>query len=90
MWSDQFDVVGGGEMLVQAIAIVGFVADQTLRELFEETRGERGVDEGDFMRPKRWATWTATGRPWRSPIAMILLPLPRRVGPTAEPLFSPR
>jgi len=50
MWSDQFDVVGGGEMLVEAIAIVGFVADQTLRELFEETRGERGVDEGDFMR----------------------------------------
>jgi hypothetical protein len=31
----------------------------------------------------------ATGRPWRSAIAMILLPLPRRVGPTAEPLFSP-
>ena len=35
------------------------------------------------------ATWTARGRPWPSQIAMILLPLPRRVGPTAEPLFSP-
>lgn len=36
------------------------------------------------------ATCTARGRPWPSQIAMILLPLPRRVGPTAAPLFSPR
>ena len=35
------------------------------------------------------ATCTATGRPWRSQIAMILLPLPRRVGPTAAPFFCP-
>jgi hypothetical protein len=36
------------------------------------------------------ATWTAIGRPCRSQIAMILLPFPRRVGPTAAPPFSPR
>ena len=36
------------------------------------------------------ATCTATGRPWRSQIAMTLVPLPRRVGPIAAPLFSPR
>ena len=36
------------------------------------------------------ATCTAIGRPWRSQIAMILVPLPRRVGPIAAPLFSPR
>ena len=35
------------------------------------------------------ATCTASGRPWRSQIAMILLPLPRRVGPMAAPPFSP-
>ena len=35
------------------------------------------------------ATCTARGRPWRSAIAMILLPLPRFVGPTPEPPFSP-
>ena len=46
---DQFDVVRGGQMVVEAIAVIGFVADQSLRELFEEARGERGVDEGDFM-----------------------------------------
>jgi hypothetical protein len=34
------------------------------------------------------ATSTAKGRPWPSLIAMILLPLPRRVGPMAEPLFA--
>ncbi len=57
-----------------------------------------------LARVKRWATVAstsfvscgealvtqqATGRPWRSAIAMILLPFPRRVGPTAGPLFSP-
>src|SRR5687768_7693309 len=35
------------------------------------------------------ATCMARGRRWRSQIAMILLPLPRRVGPTAAPLFRP-
>ena len=29
----------------------------------------------------------AIGRPWRSAIAMILLPFPRRVGPTVAPFF---
>ncbi len=34
------------------------------------------------------ATCTATGTPWPSVTAMILVPLPRFVLPTAEPLFS--
>src|SRR6202795_3223473 len=34
------------------------------------------------------ATQQTTGRPWRSAIAMILLPFPRRVGPTAVALAS--
>lgn len=36
------------------------------------------------------ATCTATGTPFPSVTAMILVPLPRFVLPTAEPLFSPR
>ena len=50
MGRDQFDVVRFSEMVVEAIAIVGFVADQSLRELFQKACGERCVDEGDFMR----------------------------------------
>src|SRR5262245_14199994 len=37
-------------MLVETITVVGAVADQSVGQLFEEARGERGVDEGDFMR----------------------------------------
>ena len=50
MRRDEFDVVVGGEVLVETIAVVGFIADQSRRELVEEARGEGGVDEGDFMR----------------------------------------
>jgi len=50
MGSNQLDVVFGGEMVVEAVAVVRFVADQPRRELFEESRGEGGVDEPDFMR----------------------------------------
>ena len=35
---DQFDVVGRREMLVEAIAVVGDVADQPRRQLAEESR----------------------------------------------------
>ncbi|MGC1415929.1 MAG: hypothetical protein WA817_11635, partial [Candidatus Acidiferrum sp.] len=64
------------------------VADQALGSFGEETLLDGGFDEFCFMR-RSAATCTARGRPWPSLIAMILLPLPRRVGPTAEPPFSP-
>ena len=47
---DQFDAIGGGQMGIEAIAVVGAIADQSRRELVEEGRLERGVDKGDFMR----------------------------------------
>jgi len=50
MRSNQFDVVLGGEMVIEPIAIVRFVADQSVGECLEETRRKGGVDEGDFMR----------------------------------------
>ena len=50
MGSNQLNVVVGGEMVVQPVAVVGFVADQSGGELFEEPGREGGVDERDFMR----------------------------------------
>ena len=47
---DEFDVVRRGEMLIQLVAVVGAIADQTGRERVDEARRERGVDELDFMR----------------------------------------
>ena len=49
MGRDQFDVVFGREVVVEPVAVVRPVADQPRREIFEEARGEGGVDEGDFM-----------------------------------------
>ena len=44
MGSNQLNVVVGGEMVVQPVAVVGFVADQSGGELFEEPGREGGVD----------------------------------------------
>jgi len=62
-----------------------------LRSTVPATRW-RGVDRG-CLRPgwthsaKRLLTRTAIGRTWRSAIAMLLLPLPQRVGPMRSPPF---
>lgn len=47
---DEFDVVRRGEMLIQPIAVVGAIPDQSGRKRLDEACGERGVDELDFMR----------------------------------------
>ena len=47
---DEFDVVRRGEMLIQPVAVVGAIPDQAGRERSDEARGQRGVDELDFMR----------------------------------------
>jgi hypothetical protein len=47
---NQFDVICGCEVAIEAVTVVSLVADQSRRELVEEPRGERGVDEGDLMR----------------------------------------
>src|SRR5258708_6841144 len=69
---DQLDAVLLLQTRIQRIAVIGAVSDQALRK----RRGEA------------LAIPTATGKPRRSAIAMILVPLPRRVGPTAPPPFS--
>ena len=50
MRRDHLDGVVVSEVLIEAIAVVGSVADQSGWERFDEARRERGVDELDFMR----------------------------------------
>ena len=85
---DEFNVVGLGEMLIQPITVVGAVANHSRGECFDEPRRERGFDELDFMRRSAGHV-DGERKTMAVAIAMILLPLPRRVGPTAAPLFSP-
>src|SRR5437867_2157156 len=86
--SDQTDAVFFSQPLVERIAVVGRVADHSFWFGSREALLDGGFHES-FSCGEALAMLQATGRPWRSAIAMILLPLPRRVGPTAAPLFSP-
>src|ERR1700688_2652445 len=85
---DQLHAQSFAQALVQRIAVVGFVADQSRgssgRNLCWRVASTRIASFGLVL-----ARCTAIGRPWRSAIATILLPFPRFVGPTLEPLFSP-
>ena len=85
---NQLDAEAFANLRIQRIAVVGAVANQAFGSFRKEAPLEGGstsfVSCGEAL-----ATCTARGRPWPSLIAMILLPLPRRVGPTAEPLFLP-
>jgi hypothetical protein len=40
---DEFDVVLGGEMMIEPVAVVRRIADQPLRELVEEAPGARAT-----------------------------------------------
>jgi len=72
---DESDAVFLQQALVERITIVGAVADHSFRLRSRKPLRDGGFNEFGFM--------------GRSAIAMILLPLPRRVGPTAAPTFSP-
>lgn len=85
MGSDQLDTLLL-QVLIQRIGVVRPIPDQALRLLREEALLERFFDSFVSYR-EALAMLTATGRPWRSATATILVPLPRRVGPTAEPPF---
>lgn len=80
---DKFDVAFGGEVLVEAV--VGRVANQP-RGFFEEARGEGRVNEGDFMRR---SAGHVDGDSHDFAVFTDFAASPRRVGPTAEPPFSP-
>ena len=85
---DHLDPVGVAQVLIEPVAVVAAVADQPRGERVEEDAA-RVASTSVTSCGEALATWMARGRPWPSLIAMILLPLPRRVGPMAEPLFSP-
>ena len=81
---DEFNVVGRGEMLIQPVTVVGAVAISRVGSALTN-RAASVASTSLTSCGEALATWMARGRPWRSLIAMILLPLPRRVGPMAEP-----
>jgi len=87
MRGNESDAMDVPKMLVERIAVVGAVSDHSLGCGSREKLPNRGFDERGFMR-RSAGDVQAIGRPWRSAIAMILLPFPRRVGPIAAP-FSP-
>ena len=84
---DQGDAMLLLQARIQRITVVGAVADYTFGERRREALLDGSLDELGFMR-RSACNPTATGKPRRSAIAMILVPLPRRVGPTAPPPFS--
>jgi hypothetical protein len=50
MWGDHLDAVVLLQPLIEAVAVVGSVADQSFREVAEEAPGEGGFDKFGFMR----------------------------------------
>ena len=85
---DEPDAVFLPEALIERIAVVGAVADHSFWFGSCEALGDSGFDELRFMRR---SAGDAAGD--RKTMAVcdrhVLLPFPRRVGPTAAPLFSP-
>ncbi len=77
-----------GQITLQAIAVVGFVADHSYRDGIEEAVPEDSFDELAFV----WRSALDTNGKRKTVIigeTMIFVPLPRLVGPTASPLFWP-
>src|SRR2546428_4655876 len=86
---NQLDPWFASQPFVQRVAVVGPIPDHALRHGGDVALAERVFDQFRLM----WrsaCTRTARGRPWRSAIATILLPLPQRVGPMRSPPFWPR
>ena len=56
MRCDQLDAVAPGQLSIQAVTVIGFVADQSCREGVEEAVPEDPVDELPFMRRSAFDT----------------------------------
>jgi hypothetical protein len=50
MWRDHLNAIVLGQLAVQAVAVISFVADQSRRERVEETVSEDAFDELAFVR----------------------------------------
>ena len=86
---NQFDAVLLLQARIQRIAVIGAVANHASRRRRREALFDGGFDEPGFMR-RSACNPHGDRKTWRSAMAMILVPLPRRVGPTAPPPFWPR
>jgi hypothetical protein len=85
---DHLDAVLAPQLPVQRVAVIGRIADHT--------PGLGRANRLSMVFSMSFVSWgealampQGIGKPWRSAITMILLPFPRRVRPTAAPLFSP-
>jgi hypothetical protein len=76
------------QLPVQRLAVIGRIADHA-PGLGRVNRLSMVVSTSFVSWGKALAMPQGIGKPWRSAITMILLPFPRRVRPTAAPLFSP-
>ena len=72
---DQFHAQMFADPLIQRIAVVGFVADQSLRCFAQESSLERGFDKSGFIRRSADHVQGDRKTTAASAIAMILLPL---------------
>ncbi len=84
---NQLDAVFGGQLAVQSVRVVCLVADQPCGQLIEEASGK------GFLNKRALRRASALDRYGERKIVIsgdsdIFVPLPRRVGPTASPLFS--
>lgn len=83
---DQLDPILLGELRIERVRVVGFVTDEpagsSSRKLPARTYSTSWHSAGEAL-----STDTARGRLLAAAIAMIFVPLPRRVGPSAKPAF---
>ena len=73
---------------IKAVTIICFIANQTIRSKFCKAIIYGLFNQRYFMGRSAFHV-AETGKPEASAIAMILVPLPRFVLPTARPLFLP-
>ena len=89
MGGDHLNPVALGQIAVQSVAVIGFVADQSRRESVEEAVPEESFDELAFVRRSAFDT---NGE--RKTVIIgesdDFRPLAALVGPTARPPFLPR
>ena len=89
MGRDELHAVSFVNALIQGIAVTSAVADHTFREFGKESLVERRFDELCFMMRSAGDVHGERNKHGRRD-AIILLPSPRLLGPTPQPLFSRR
>jgi hypothetical protein len=84
VWRDHLDAVST-QLFVERIAVIGAISNQIRWLGFDHVEVEAQL----CTRRTSWwlAAWVlaASGKPWRSTIAMIFMPFPRFVVPTCAP-----